>query len=149
MYVGRVVFRGIIAEVFLPRLMVNFEVLLHFAVKEPEVLHLHCAEALAFDGIVDNADVGSVVYVNRHWWLWVSKFGKSKMEDLGFLCIEKKGTQFGFGGGCGDKFEYCTRDVDGAFKFDRIPVNRETAKEDHQHGFVHKGRRDKIHWSGC
>ncbi len=44
----------------------------------------------------------------------MSEFGKSEMEDLGFLCIEKEGTQFGFSGGCQDKFEYCTCDVDGA-----------------------------------
>ncbi len=62
--------------------------------------------------------------------MWASEFGKSEMEDLGFLCIEKQGTQFGFGGGCGDKFEYRTRDVDGAVEFDRIAVNGETAKEE-------------------
>jgi hypothetical protein len=61
MYVNRVVFRGIIAKVFLPGLTVKFEVLLSFAIKKPEVLHLYCGGALAFDGIVDNADGGSVV----------------------------------------------------------------------------------------
>ncbi len=130
MYVGRVVFRGIIAQVFLPGVIVKFEVLLCFAIKKPKVLHLHCTGALAFDGIVDNANSGSVVYVNWRWWLWVSKFGKSEMEDLGFMCIEKEGTQFGFGGGCGDKFEYRTRDVDGAVEFDRTAINRETAEEE-------------------
>ncbi len=83
-----------------------------------------------FDGIVDNANGGSVVYVNRRWWLWVSEFGKSETEDLGFLYIEKEGTNFGFSGRCGDKFEYCTRDVDSAIEFDRIAINRETAKEE-------------------
>ncbi len=83
-----------------------------------------------FDGIVENANGGSVVNVNWHRWLWVSKFGKSKMEDFGFLCIEKEGTQFSFGGGCGDRFEYRTCDVLGAVEFDRITVNRETAKEE-------------------
>jgi hypothetical protein len=130
MYDGCVVFRVIIAEIFLPWLIVKFEVLLCFAVKKPEVLHLHCAGALAFDGIVHNADGGSVVYVNRHWWLWVSEFSKSEMEDLGFLCIENKGTQFGFGGRCSNKFEYCTRNLDGAVEFDRIAINRETAEEE-------------------
>jgi hypothetical protein len=37
MYVGCVVFRGITAQVFLPRLIVKFEALLRFAVKKPEV----------------------------------------------------------------------------------------------------------------
>jgi hypothetical protein len=60
----------------------------------------------------------------------VSKFGKSETEDLGFLCIEKEGTQLGFGCGCSDKFEYRTRDVDGTIEFDRIAVNGETAKEE-------------------
>jgi hypothetical protein len=94
--------------------LLKFEVFLCFTIKKPEVSHLHCVGALAFDGIVDNFDSGSVVDVNRCWWLWVSKFCKSEMEDLGFLCIEKEGTQFLFGSGCGDKFEYCTCDVDGA-----------------------------------
>ncbi len=130
MYVGRVVFRGITAQVFLPGLIVKLEVFLRFAVKKPEVLHLHCAGALAFDGIVDNADNGSVVYVNWCWWLWVSEFSKSETEDFGFLCIEKEGTQFGFGGRFGNKFEHRTPDVDGAIEFDRIVVNRETAMEE-------------------
>jgi hypothetical protein len=69
MYVGRVVFRGIIAHVFLSRLIVKFEVFLRFAVKKPEVLHLHCVGALAFDGVVDNANGGSVVYVDQRQWL--------------------------------------------------------------------------------
>jgi hypothetical protein len=90
MYVSRVVFRGIVAQVFLSRLIVKFEVFQRFAVKKPEVLHRHCVGALAFDGIVDNANGGSVVYVNRRQWLWVSEFGKSETEDLGFLCIEKR-----------------------------------------------------------
>jgi hypothetical protein len=69
MYVSRVVFRRIGTQVFLSRLIVKFEVFLHFAVKKPEVLHLHCAGALVFDGIVDNTKGGSVVYVDRRWWL--------------------------------------------------------------------------------
>ncbi len=130
MYVSRVVFRGIIAQVFLPELIVKLKVFLRFAIKKPEVLHLHCAGVLAFDGIVDNANGGNVIYVNWRWWLWVFEFGKSESEDFGFLCIEKEGTQFGFGGGCGNKFEYCTHDVDGNVEFDRIAINRETAEEE-------------------
>ncbi len=98
-YVGSVVFRGIIAQVFLPRLIVKFEVLLSFPIKQPEVPHFHGTGALVFDGIVDNANGGSVVDVNRRRWLWVSEFGKSEMEDFGFLCIEEEGTQFGLGSG--------------------------------------------------
>ncbi len=60
----------------------------------------------------------------------MDQFGKSETEDFGFLCIEKEGTQFGFGGRCGNKFEYHTRDVDGAVEFDRIAVNRETNEEE-------------------
>jgi hypothetical protein len=128
-YVSHVVFRGIIAQVFLPGLIVKFEVLLSFPIKQPEVLHFHGAGALVFGGIVDNADGGSVVDVNRHWWLWVSKFGKSETEDVGLLCVEEEGTQFGFGGGSSDKFEYSMCDVDGTVEFDRVPVDGETTKE--------------------
>ncbi len=60
----------------------------------------------------------------------MSEFGKSETEDLGFLCIEKEGTQFGFSSGRGDEFEYRTRDVVGAIEFDSIAVNRETDEED-------------------
>ncbi len=127
-YVGYVVFRGITAQVFLSGLILKFEVLLSFPIKQPEVLHFHGAGALAFDGTVDNADNGSVVNVNRCWWLWVSEFGKSEMEDFGFLCLEEEGTQFGFGGGSSDKFEYSTCDVHGAFEFDRVAVDRETTE---------------------
>ncbi len=117
-------------QVFLPGLIVKFEVFLRFAVEKPEVLHLHSTGALAFDGIVGNANSGSVVYVNWCWWLWVPEFGKSKTEDLGFLCIEEEGTQFGFGGGCSDEFEYCTHDVDGTVEFDNIAIDRENAAEE-------------------
>ncbi len=130
MYVGRVVFRGIITQVFLPGLVVKFEVLLCFTVEKPEVPHLYCLGALSFDGIVDNADGGSVVNVNWYRQLWVSEFGKSETGDLGFLSVEKEGTQFGFGHRCSNKFEYCACDVDGAVEFDRIAVNRETAKKE-------------------
>jgi hypothetical protein len=85
-------------------LIVKYEVILCFIIKKPEVLHFHCTGALAFDGIVDNADGGIVVDVNWCRWLWVSEFSKSETEDLGFLCIEREGTQFGFGGRCSDKF---------------------------------------------
>ncbi len=128
--VGRVVFRGIITQVFLSGLIVKFEVLLSFPIKQPEVPHFHGSGVLAFDGIVDNADGGRVVDVNRCWWLWVSEFGKSETEDFGLLCIEEEGTQFGFGGGSSDKFEYSTCDVDGAVEFDRVAVNGETTKEE-------------------
>ncbi len=130
MYVGREVFRGIVAQVFLSRLIVKFDLFLRFADEKPEVSHLHCAGALAFDGIVDNANGGIVVYVDWRWWLWVSKYGKSETEDLGFLCIEREGTRFGFGGGRGNKFEYCTHDVDGTVEFDRIAISGETAEEE-------------------
>jgi hypothetical protein len=111
-------------------LVVKFEVLLHFTVKKPEVPYLHCLGALPFDGIVDNADGGSVVDVNQCRRLWVSEFGKSETEDLGFLSVEKEGTQFGFGRRYSNKFEYCACDVNGAVEFDRIAVDRETAKKE-------------------
>ncbi len=114
----------------MPGLVVKFEVLLHFTVKKPEVPHLHCSGALPFDGTVDNANGGSVVDVNRHRWLWVSEFGKSETEDLGFLSVEKEGTQFGFGHRCSNEFEYCACDVDGTLEFDRIAIDRETAEKD-------------------
>jgi hypothetical protein len=86
--------------------------------------------ALAFDGIVDNADGRSVVNVNRCWWFWVSEFGKSETEVFGLLCIEEEGTQFGSGGGSGNEFEYNTCYVDGIVEFDRVAIVEETSKEE-------------------
>ena len=102
MNVGCVVFRRIIAHVFLSGLIMKFEILLSFPVQQQEVTHFHGAGALAFDGVIDNANGSSVVNVNWCWRLWMPKLVQGKTKDFGFLGIEEEGSQFGFSGGCSD-----------------------------------------------
>ncbi len=42
MYVGSMIFGWIIAKVLKAGLVVELEVLLHFAIYQPETFHLHC-----------------------------------------------------------------------------------------------------------
>jgi len=74
-------------------------------VDDPEVSHFHGPGALAFDSAVGNADGCGIVAVDGGWRLRMSHFFQDEADDFGFLCIEKQGTQFGFGGGGGNKFE--------------------------------------------
>jgi hypothetical protein len=94
MNVGRVVFRRIIAHVFLSGLIMKFEILLSFSVQEPELTHFHGAGALLFDSVVDNANGSSIVNVYWCWRLWMPKLVQGKPKDFGFLGIEEEGSQF-------------------------------------------------------
>jgi hypothetical protein len=100
MNAGCVVFRRIIAHVFLSELIMKFETLLSFPVQQPEVTHFHGAGALTFDSVIDNANGSSVVNVCWCWRLRMSKLIQGKTKDFGFLGIEEEGSQFGFSGGC-------------------------------------------------
>jgi hypothetical protein len=92
MNVSRVVFRWIVAQVFLTWLIINFEVFLCFAIQQPEVPHLHCMGTLAFDRVIDDANDSGVVNVNECRWLWMAEFQEGKSQDLGFLSIEEECT---------------------------------------------------------
>jgi hypothetical protein len=72
-----VVFRWIIAQVFLTRLIIKLEILLCFSIQEPEISHLHCMVTLLFDSVIDNANSKGVVNVDGCWRLWMPKFVKS------------------------------------------------------------------------
>ena len=78
MNVGRVMFRWIIAQVFLTGLIIKFEVFLCLAIQKPEVTHFHGTGLLAFDRIVDDSDRGGVVDVNRSGRLWMTQFGQGE-----------------------------------------------------------------------
>ncbi len=78
MNVGGVMFRRIVAQVFLTGLIIKFEVFLRFAIQKPEVMHLHGLGALTFDHVVDYANHGGVVYVNRCLWLRMAQFGQGE-----------------------------------------------------------------------
>ncbi len=69
MDVGHVMLRRVVAQVFLPRLVIKFEVRLGNAIQQPELTHFHCTGTLAFDSIDDDADSGSVIDVYRGRWL--------------------------------------------------------------------------------
>jgi hypothetical protein len=90
MNVSRVVFRWIVAQVFLTGKKIKFEVCLGFAIQQQEVLHFHCMGMLAFDCVIDYANGSGVVDVNGLWWLWMAEFKEGKLQDLGFLSIEEE-----------------------------------------------------------
>ncbi len=72
MNISHVVFRWIVAQVFLTGLIINFEIFLCFAIQQPEVSHLHCTRTLAFDSVIEDANSSGVVDVNGCWWLWMA-----------------------------------------------------------------------------
>ncbi len=77
MYVGPVVFRRIIAQVFLSGHVIKFEIFLRFAIQQPEVMHFHGAGLLSLDGVVDDSNGSGVVDVYWRWQLWMAKFIQS------------------------------------------------------------------------
>jgi hypothetical protein len=72
-----VVFRWLVAQVFLTRRIIKLEVLLCFTIQEPEISHFHCTGMLSFDSVIDTANSSGVVDVDRCWRLRMSKFVKS------------------------------------------------------------------------
>ncbi len=52
------------------------------------------------------------------------------MLNFGHLGIEEQGTQFDFGGRCGDKLEDGASDVNSAVKFDWIIIDWDATKEE-------------------
>ncbi len=76
-YVCCVVFRWIVAQVFLPGLIIKLEVMLCFTIQEPEISHFHSTGALLFDSVIDNDNSSGVVDVDGCWMLRMPKFVKS------------------------------------------------------------------------
>ena len=79
MNVSHVMFRWIVAQIFLTGLKIKFEVFLCFAIQQPEVPHLHCTGMLAFDRFIDNVNGSGVVNLNGCRWLWMAKFQEGKL----------------------------------------------------------------------
>ncbi len=63
------VFRWIVAQVLLTGLIVKLEILLCFAIQEPEISHFHQTGALSFDSVIDDANSSGVVNVDECWSL--------------------------------------------------------------------------------
>jgi hypothetical protein len=78
MNVGCVMFRWIIAKVFLTGLIIKFELFLYFAIQKPEVTYFHGAGSLAFDCVVDDSNRGGVVDENWRGRLWMTQFGQGE-----------------------------------------------------------------------
>ncbi len=76
-YVCCVVFRWIVAQIFLTGLIIKLEVLLCFSIQEPEISHFCCTGALLFDSVIDDANSSGVVNVDGYWRLMMLKFVKS------------------------------------------------------------------------
>ena len=83
-----------------------------------------------FDGVVDDANCGSIIDVNRSRQLGMSEFFKAYPHDFGLLCIEKEGTEFGFHCEGSNELEDCAADVDSAVDEDRVAVTWNAAKEE-------------------
>ncbi len=83
-----------------------------------------------FDGVVDDANCGSIIDVNGSRRLGVFKFFEAYPHDFGLLCIEKEGTEFGFCCGGSNKLEDCAGDVDSAIDEDRVAVMWNAAEEE-------------------
>ena len=72
--VSRVILGWVVTEVFLPRLVIKFEVSLGDAIQQPGVSHFHCTGSLAFDSIVDDSNSGCVIDMDGCRWLRMPKF---------------------------------------------------------------------------
>ncbi len=83
-----------------------------------------------FDGVVDNANCGSIINVNGSWQLGMSEFFEAYPHDFGLLCIEKEGTKFGFRCGGSNELEDCAGDVDSAIDEDGVAITWNAAKEE-------------------
>ncbi len=119
MDVGRMMFGGIVTQILFAGLIVETEEALSFGIEEPKVAHFHSMRLLAFDGVVHNADRGSIVNVNGNGRLGVAKFFEDKSQNLGFLCIEEKSTKFSFSGRCSDQLKNRAGNVDGTIDDNR------------------------------
>jgi hypothetical protein len=130
MNVSHVVFRWIVAQVFLTRLIIKFEVFLCFTIQQPKVLHLHCMGMLEFDHVIEDANGSGVFEVNRCRCCGWPSFQEGKSQDLGFLSIDKECTELSVSGQGGNKFEDSACDVDGAIKFDGVTLDWKFAQEE-------------------
>jgi hypothetical protein len=63
-----VVFRWIVAQVFLTGLIIKFDFFLFFAIQQPEVPYSHCTGTLVFD-CIDDSNGSGVVNMNGCRWL--------------------------------------------------------------------------------
>ena len=61
MYLPKVMFGGIIGEIFYPGLVVKFEILLGHLVKQPKVSHFHCARLLSLNRVIHDAYDGRII----------------------------------------------------------------------------------------
>ena len=57
------------------------------------------------DGVIYDTDCRRIIAVNRGGRLWVPELFERQAYDASFFDIVKKGSEFGFCGGGGDKFE--------------------------------------------
>ena len=65
MDVSTMMFGWVLAKILLTRLIIELEVFLSFAIKEPEVTHFNCTRLLLFDGVIDNSDSGGIVATSK------------------------------------------------------------------------------------
>ncbi len=83
-----------------------------------------------FDGVVDDANCGSIMDVNGSQQLGMSEFFDAYPHDFGLLCIEKEGIKFGFCCGGSNELEDHAGDVDSAIDEDMVGVAWNAAEEE-------------------
>ena len=84
---GWVMFCDTIIHVFVSREPFHNGVFVFDLIKDPEVTHFHLFGALLFDGLVGNANSGSVVNVDRNWghlWSRASRIATNSFPILVF-----------------------------------------------------------------
>ena len=75
---ARVMFGGVICQIFLSGVVTNLEDFLCFLTQQPKISHVHRPRPLALDGIADDADGRGVVAVDRRGGLRVAELLEGK-----------------------------------------------------------------------
>ena len=74
MYLPKVILGGIIGKIFYAGLVVKFEILLGYLVKQPKVLHFYCARSLSLNRVIHDAYDCRIIDTDWSLSLWVAQF---------------------------------------------------------------------------
>src|SRR5688500_17373045 len=94
---GGLVFCELISKILKTGAPIHKELALLNMVLDQIELHVHGLAMSLLDGEVGDAGHSTISGFDRGWRLWMSHFCKSVLYVDGFLAIDKKSTNFGFG----------------------------------------------------
>jgi hypothetical protein len=77
----------IVAKVFDTRMPEDANVLVGYLVHDPKITHFHGSGALAFYGVIGDANCGGVVAVDRGRRLGMAHFLENQSDDFCFLDV--------------------------------------------------------------